>query len=521
MPTSSLDKPLTIRTPIFYFLFAILLFVFSWHFVDYQSDGTNSNIQGIDSGVFSSVGMHLNHGVPLYEGIWDHKQPLIYILNAAALSFGEGISAIRAMDRISVFFSSLLLMILLRQLGLKWFFSALILLLFFVHVYNYRLFDGGNYTELYAVTFVLAGIATILHGISNRNPPLYFAAAGGILLGIAPLFKEPFLFSIMPWVAYYTISTHLRKQHKRTLLFLLGLLFPSIVSFFYLLTNGILWSWVDMMSFQFGYSENDKNFSWQILSSLETSSIVLLRHTKTGFLLFALFFLIASLDFIRTKSVRPLYIACGFSVILEFLGASLSGRNYEHYYIQMLPSFFLCIALSLKAVQEASRQQKIHMRPYTRYAPALVVISLLAVFDHEELREFFDNYDNPARYEIGAIGSHIKRFSTETDEIWVGDILFSRIYTETNRLSAARYAFFAPHSFRDTYLSTAEEKTRDLAGQLAGRNPKFVVTSSRQLKALESMGILAWIHENYNRLPVVEKVPRSQAQLFARKQLSQ
>src|SRR5687768_16074326 len=72
---------------------------------------------GNDSGTFSAIGYHLLEGKKLYTEAWDHKQPLIFIINQIDLAtFGADYFSIRITGVLFSLLTSFLMFLLLRRI---------------------------------------------------------------------------------------------------------------------------------------------------------------------------------------------------------------------------------------------------------------------------------------------------------------------------------------------------------------------------------------------------------------------
>jgi len=159
---------------------------------------------GVDSGVFSAVAWHLLHGKVLYRDAWDHKPPMVHVLNAAALWAGEpSINSVRQMERL---FGALAAGL---AFGLAWLMfrrvwaSVAASVALTAMLFHPLIFEGGNLTEEYAVTFMLAGMAAAVASrrATSRRWSAVLVGLCGAALSCAVLTKEPFLLTALPWAA--------------------------------------------------------------------------------------------------------------------------------------------------------------------------------------------------------------------------------------------------------------------------------------------------------------------------------
>ncbi|MCG6553762.1 MAG: hypothetical protein L7F77_15660 [Candidatus Magnetominusculus sp. LBB02] len=77
-------------------LLGVFVAYIGWRCIDYSSDVLLPS----DAAIFANIAHHLIHGKLLYRDVWDHKQPVVFGLNALALKFGDGtFNSVRVMER--------------------------------------------------------------------------------------------------------------------------------------------------------------------------------------------------------------------------------------------------------------------------------------------------------------------------------------------------------------------------------------------------------------------------------------
>jgi len=113
------------------------------------------NRPGPDAGVFATVGMQINDGKSLYRDTMDAKPPVVYLLNAAALSLGDGtFHSVRILERVFAVVGSLLMFFLVWTIYGRRSLATLAALGYVLLVYSDILFEEGNVTEEYAIVFL-------------------------------------------------------------------------------------------------------------------------------------------------------------------------------------------------------------------------------------------------------------------------------------------------------------------------------------------------------------------------------
>ena len=108
-----------------------------------------------DSSVFKYVARVIENGGMPYRDTFDHKGPLIYILNLVGLKFGE-CRGIWGVEFATLFltFAAMYKIAYLKSKSKILSFMALL----FAGSALFKYFEGGNYTEEYAMPFIAVSI---------------------------------------------------------------------------------------------------------------------------------------------------------------------------------------------------------------------------------------------------------------------------------------------------------------------------------------------------------------------------
>jgi len=238
---------------------------------------------GVDSGVFTAVAWHMLGGHAPYRDAWDHKPPMIHLLNAAALWADQwwtgdepSIHAVRQMERIFGAAAAAL------AFGLAWLIfhraalAAIASVLLTLMLFHPLIFEGGNLTEEYAVTFMLAGMAAAVASrqTASRRASHALTALCGSALGCAVLTKEPFLLTALPWAVLAVWPTPWRGRLAlvyRSISLMLGAAVPLAAVVVYFLAHGAMSDWMDVIAFNVAYAGADperKSLPLRVLTNL-------------------------------------------------------------------------------------------------------------------------------------------------------------------------------------------------------------------------------------------------------------
>lgn len=154
----------------------VLSFVFSLIF--YTCNTPLGAWIGSDNAMYLTMGTAMAKGYVPYSEIFDHKGPLLFLLQMIPQLFTDGYSTLAVFVQEVLFLWACLLVLarMARRLGVK----AVVVQLVYLAVYA-PLVDGGNLTEEYGNLFTLLGLDVMLgvfgEGVDDRMEKKLFAPA--------------------------------------------------------------------------------------------------------------------------------------------------------------------------------------------------------------------------------------------------------------------------------------------------------------------------------------------------------
>src|SRR3989344_1579113 len=260
-----------------------------------------------DEGIYQVLGMAIRNGRLLYRDIWDNKPPLLYVLYS--------------------FFNSDQFWLRLASVA----FGILALIAFFA--LSKKLFQekgGSNKIAILSTSIfgVLFALPLIEGNIANAENFMLFLV---ILPGFLAFFVFLFILNLPKKIQ--SSKKIIYDQLYFLLPFVLGFLFPIIVSALFFLLHGLsTFKYFLQASFvqNIGYVGYGNKFI--VPQGLLISKLFLLC-------LFLLFLFIKRNVFSRTT----LFILIWFAFSL--FNAFFAGRSYTHYVLVLIPSFSLLIGL--------------------------------------------------------------------------------------------------------------------------------------------------------------------------------
>jgi len=326
-----------------------------------------SSPMDLDSGVFAYGAVRVLHGALPYRDFWDHKPPLVFYLNAAAMIlFGEGPWAIWWLEVIGLAAVGVLLfLVLTREAGVVPSLFASTVTLATLH--HPGVYQGGNFTETHALLpQVLILLVASCFGRSGRERWIPLA---GFLTALAFLTKQT---TIGIGTAFALLTMARAVQHggwrlalRRAVLFAVGAFSPLLLVLAYwgihrAIPELLQAVWQYNLIYAAGLSLRSLYGALRGLSLNQPLAALTVLSLGGAFV-----YLRRLLPAGRTRaaSVRDpseaagdlagggLVAATGFLALpLEVALLSVSGRAYGHYNITAVPSLAVGAAFFLSGI---------------------------------------------------------------------------------------------------------------------------------------------------------------------------
>jgi len=305
-----------------------------------------------DSGVFLYIGWRILNGELPYRDVWDHKPPVIYYLNAFGLALADGSRwGVWLVEYVSLFLALAIGFSIIKNIfgSFPAIYSLLLWLLTLVYT-----FEGGNITSEYVLPLQFLALWLVYKAdITSVQPWRWFVLG---LIGALAFFTKQTTIGIWIAILFVHMVTRLKDgQFKAWLremaIILSGSLVVLVIIILFFGSQGSLTEFWDAVFRYNFYYPLDIDFITRVKMIL----IGLTRLTKTGLIQFALagyglafLFLCTKNDVI--KDWKPLVIIGVIDLPLEMVLVAISGKNYQHYYISMLPILALFSGLTFWAM---------------------------------------------------------------------------------------------------------------------------------------------------------------------------
>ena len=401
-----------------------------------------------DEGIYLTLGMAMRKGLVFYSQIHDNKPPLLYLL--------AGISATQFWFRFILLWWNLAGIYIFYLLAGNIFEkkkTALISTLLFTLLTATQEGNIPN-AEIFMILPTTLAMFFIYKTINNQqsiisNKKYYFLA--GILFSVALLFKVPGGFSFAAAICFLLFIQDLKigllpKKIKKFLIHNSNFII-LIFSFIILPLISIIYYWLQGAGPQYLKAAFFQNIGY--LSSwggewnkpLVSSSSEL---SQRGFCLLLILFVL----FLLRKHLSKAFLLVILWFFFDLFAALLSGRPYQHYLIQLIPSLSLLVfflftqkryiqkiitVASLLILAFSFFHYNFQTYPFIKYYKNYLSFAA----KQKSRQDYFSFFDSRVSqtYELVKI---IKTFSNEDDYIFIwGNEPY--LYALSDRLPAGRY----------------------------------------------------------------------------------
>lgn len=447
---------------------------------------------GVDSSVFKTVAYMMSEGAMPYRDSFDHKGPLLYFFNYIGMlfSFYRGIWVIE-------FFSllvSLCFMYKIAELQCGRFMSYLAVVAALSLLFPF--FEGGNFSEEYAMPFIAAALFIFLRYYMEKNidrKSLFFC---GFCFGAVCLLR-PNLTAVWvvfcPAVLVACLWEKKVKQLPRFLIWFLAGMGSMVLPFTaWLAVRGCLTDCIECyIRFNVLYTES---------AGFTQKADAFLYFMNQDMVIIS--FLICIYFALAKKS----YLQYCYAVFL--LGTlcliAMSGQRYGHYGMPLVPAVVFPIA-SLLAACEREKEREVNLMAL--FIILWLSVSVMAPLWMPHFRSVVRSYEerNDKKYSrtVQDVCTIIEQNTTQDETISVfGN--WDIIYLLSHRRHATRYSYQYP------LCEVKEEIMEEYLRQLGEELPGMIVISRQE----NDYGMTAFLEKNQYRCIWTEDEEENPARIY-------
>ena len=409
---------------------------------------------GVDSSFFLYIADGWLQGEAPYLHRWDHKPPLIYLINVVglALSAGWGIWVVQAGFLVGTCLAAYRL--LQRSFGtVATLFAVTVLLVYFA-----RQLQGGNLAEQYALLFQFVALALFATAEAGRPNKHTLMALGA--LGAAALMLRPNLVGVWCAIGLYWLAYRNEAARKFGWAAVGGLAVLLGFVVWLLLAGGLATlaaSWDAAIVYNLHYSdasvtrkfiavrtgfEKFHPVGWVLLLGWAIGAWRMLTGAAEG------------------GGFGPLVRLAVFLLPIELVLPGLSGYHFAHYYLALIPVACVLSAFAMGQLLDAS-SKRLPWVPLALFATSAACYATSLHGDHRD----------PAALKVeGPLVEQIKQFSEPGDPIliWGGTAL---PYLAADRVAPTRY-FYPVWLMRG---NKREQRTGEFTADVINKPPALLV----------------------------------------------
>lgn len=381
---------------------------------------------GTDSSVFKTIALLMEDGLMPYRDSFDHKGPLLYILNWIGnnISYYKGIWLIEFLFMTATFF----IVYKIARLSCNIRNSFVVMLVSCSLLFYY--FEGGNLVEEYAMPFIAAAIYIFIDYLKNNRVSRKRILISGVALGATSLLRPNMIaiwcvFCIM--IFGMSVIKHDWEQLRTFVIwFLTGVLLILLPFFVWLTINNTLeYFWNQYIIFNSAYA------SAEFIARLRT----FLHFFNTTVFMLSFFSILYSC-IIKRELLNVTYVVY-MIVNLAFIG--MSGIGYGHYGMILVPA----VAYPLSLIFEELEKEEI--KGVSKAVSMFVwvyMMSVLVMPDSGFIKNANINGQNRSN-QTAKVVDIIQNYTSEEDTISVyGN--WNIVYVLSKRKPATKYSYQFP-----------------------------------------------------------------------------
>ena len=439
---------------------------------------------GVDSGVFLYVAQRLSYGEMPYLDNFDHKGPLLYLVDRIALLISPTYG-IWIMELIILFISFIIFYKISGLITNNRLIPLIIVTtaaMFIPEFYN-----EGNTVELIAMPLISLALYVYCKyffkgSIKNHELILFGITFASVML-LRVNMAAPWCIMCLAVVIKAVKQKQAKEIRRFILFFLTGIALIAVPVFLWLLCRHAFSSFIDQyVIFNIKYSRliGNANKHYPIYK-------VFFSFLKEELILVSLLISVVPCILKKDTFSFSLTIMIPFTTILS----SISGRMYPHYVLALIP---LCIPAIANSIDPINGKLKLQGKKKIIIPVILFVIAGAFPFT-KQMYLYGINTSSVLDQDLVLTLDYIDQFTDENDAVAIYGNRDSILYLSQRR-SASRYSYQCPVSKFDEII--LKEYFEDLEAE----KPKLIIIASSSAWDLDLGIITDYLKSNnYEKLP--------------------
>lgn len=326
----------------------------------------------IDSSVFQVMGKGMLENKIIYKDLFDHKGPIVYIINAIAFLISNKYGLF--ITEVIIAYIGTIFIYKTARIFLNKNFSIIMSIIYLF--IGYRYFYGGNYSEEYAITFISIAIyyiIKILHSKENHKLNwIMIGATFAITFLIKPTYCAIWaVFGLVQLICSIK-DKKIKELIKAIGYMIIGILIISIPIIIYLVINGAMNSFIDAY-----FLMNIKYSKSTITQKIQGLIKLFIAYKYSVYLILMLIsnivILISKKINRRTKAFITLFF------IISTILTGWSPAAYSHYLIQLAPCFTLEIIIFTYIILSKVKEKNILNYKIIKELPLKFIYTIITI----------------------------------------------------------------------------------------------------------------------------------------------
>lgn len=392
---------------------------------------------GIDSSVFKTVAIMMEKGYMPYKDSFDHKGPLLYILNW----IGDRISRYRGIWVIEYIFITGTFFMLYKISRLKCGISSSVIVTMVSISLLFQYYKEGNYTEEYAMLFIAMAIYIFLDYLFNQRITKIRLLICGFGLGATLLLRANM---VSVWVVFsFLIFGQMVINRKWNILkhlvfwFVSGMCIAIIPILIWLaVNNSLLDFWESYIVFNKVYISAEGG---RASFTAKWNSYISFFNTAVFIVSFSI---AAYMCKIKDKVINTAYV---IYMLITLLLVCLSGMTYGHYGMVLVPMFAYPIALlfgEIEKIEFSQIAQTISIILKVYFLANIILPNWLSLI--ASMPAVYESREDEHKSGLAITVSTIISENTDIDDAISVYGNWDLIYVISNRKHATRYSYQFP-----------------------------------------------------------------------------
>ncbi len=423
------------------------------------------NGYGYDSEVFRYIGMLIGDGGVPYVDAFDHKPPVIYFFHALGESLNAGPWGIWYIMQ-AFFLATLLVFLQGIRKHLSLGITFLLGLATISVVQYYFIHPTSGMTREVTVPLVLLSFGLFL--LYTHSKWMLFGQ--GVISGIIFLTQQNEILAFVPLLCYYAYASNgskFKSGFANLMLEFTGAVAGILLACIPLFIWGNFSEFVQQ-AFVFNFSDYlGETNSGNTFRGLFQYSLLRWRE----FLPLILFGLLAIIPVIFHERKRVkfnwLYFALLSSLLLQFISAGLSGKNYPHYYLGFVPYLLFLGFYCIHHLPESNKSLLKNL--------VCVIMSLTVLYSAYKNIQFVKDR-NPYAHDAVLVEA-LKSVEDQAGQLYAFDAMYLGLNTDFNIRTPSKWVY--SHFFKSPGFDVDGELFDGLLGDIEAHETEFLILPAK------------------------------------------